>query len=368
MNLMKIKISLILIFLALNVNILFSQQSKSLSRIPTVAYMQNFLWHILDQNGKEMFKPLSLAYLTGYSEGFFSISKAIGKDTVWGFLDLQGKFAMVEGAKFVDFFRSGFALYTTWKSGVEDIKYFGYIRNDGVQITPPIYLEVTYFGEDGLAFVMNWEKRGYINQQGQFVKTFSQGFAEPYFEGLAVVQDSAGHFGYIDKNYKVVINMIYDETHNFSGSIARVNKNGYFGYIDKNGLEIVPPIYVDATDFVEGRAFVARSATLDSLKWAIFSPNGKQLTEFLYDGINDFSEGIAAVREKGNYYFVDIWGKRFLNENYENCNSFKNGLAWAVEKNGKKRSGYIDIQGNFQIIIPKDAQLVMDLRLNKVVK
>jgi len=354
------------IILAINL-IAFKNQaiSQQVERKPLVAYLQDSLWHILDESGKEMFKPMKIEYLGGYSEGFFVIRKAIGNDTIWGYLNLQGKMAVPPNAKFLDLFHNGYARYATWETGLEDIKYYGYLRKDGVAITPPMYLDATNFNE-GYAYVMNYDERGYIDTTGKIVKHFKQGFGEPFYEGLAVIQDTSAHFGYIDKSFKIAVKLEYDEAHNFSQGLARVNKDGYFGYIDTNGLMAIPPFFVMATDFKESRAFVAHSAKLYSIKWAPISSSGKILTDFIFDDIRDFSQGIAAVRQKDSWFFINLFGDKFLPTEYEFAESFVDGLAFVKEKNGKKRQGYIDVSGKFQVIIPKTAQYIFDLRVNRL--
>lgn len=365
---MKIYNYFLLFCFVLLINILGQNNnlfSQSIERKPLVAYLQDSLWHILDENGKDMFKPMKLTYLAGYSEGYFVIRKLVGKDTIWGYMNLQGKMAVPPKAKFLGLFHNGYARYATWEIGLEDIKYWGYIRNDGVGITPPMYLDATDFNE-GYAFVMNYDERGYIDTTGKIVKHFKFGFGEPFYEGLSVIQDTAAHFGYIDKSFKVKIPLEFDEAHNFSQGLARVNKNGYFGYIDTNGLMAIPAFFVMATDFKENRAFVAHSAMLDSIKWAPITSSGKILTDFIFDDIRDFSQGISAVKQNDSWFYINLMGDKYLNMEFEFAESFIDGLAFVKEKKGKKRQGYIDVTGKFQVIIPKDAKYIFDLRLNRL--
>jgi hypothetical protein len=361
----RILILIPILLLILNIYPLFSQNT---GRIPTIAYKQKGLWHVLDQNGKDIYKPLNLVDITGFGEGYFTVRKAFGKDTAFGFLRIDGKFAIIEGAKYLGVFKNGFAHFATWKKGTEEMKYYGYVRNDGVQIVPPKYLEATLFGPDGLAYVMNWEKRGYIDTTGKFVKVFTQGFGEIFSEGRAVVQDSAGRFGYIDKNFEQAIPLIYDEASNFSEGFARVNKNSYFGFIDSTGLDFIPHVFVLATDFKGGRAFVAKPASVDSLRWAILSKGGKLVTEYIYDQVYDYSQGLAAVKEKGKWFYVDIWGNKYMDKDWKTCESFVDGIAWATELGKKGKRGCIDVSGNFIFTIPNDSESIIDLRLNKVVE
>lgn len=348
---------------------LFSNNIYSSERKPLAAYLIDSLWHIIDYDGKLLFKPIKLADIQGFSEGYFTVAKVIYKDTVWGFLSMDGRFGVPPSSKWVGLFKNGYALYANWYPGTGDLKYFGYVRTDGSIVCPPKYLEATEFS-DGLAFVMNFDERGYIDTTCQIVRKFSQGFGEAFYDNLAVVQDSAGNFGYINRDYQIKVKLDFDEAYNFSEGIARVNKNGLFGFIDTTGDFVAPPVFYTATDFKETRAFVGEGENLQSIRWSLISPRGVKLTDHIFIEINDFSEGLAAVRSEDKWYFINLMGERFNKSEFEYCGSYKDGLAYARIKEKKKKTavftnGFIDITGKFILKIPSNAKKIIDLRTNK---
>jgi hypothetical protein len=103
-------------------------------------------------------------------------------------------------------------------------------------------------------------KYGYIDRSGKMVIPPKFGSADPFSEGLAMVQlDSAGNkWGYIDKSGKVVISgKEFDLARGFSEGLAVVRgKNDKYGYIDKTGKFVIPPQFFRAGDFSEGLAAV----------------------------------------------------------------------------------------------------------------
>lgn len=357
------KLALFSVVILLSISFAFSQ---NVMREPLCGYLLNGKWHILDHQGKDIFKPLDLVYLTGYSEGFLRIAKAFGKDTAWGFLNLQGQVAIPPYAKYIDQFHDSIAIISTWSSDLPDVKYYGYIRHDGVVIAPPIYLDATHFNE-GYGFVMNDTVRGWMNKNGEIVKKIPIGFGEPFYEGLAVVQDTIPKFGYVNKDFEVSIPLIFNEANNFSEGIARVEYDGYYGFINHSGKFVIRPKFFYAHDMKEGRIFVASSFANRKTKWAVYTKSNKFLTEFIFDDIRDYSEGFACVQEDSVWHFIDIWGDAQFGKSFKYADSFKNGLAWASELDGSKR-GFINPMGEFEIIIPKEAETIIDLRWNRFVQ
>ena len=350
--------------------LIISWDVHSAARKPLAAYLIDSLWHIIDYNGKLMFKPIQLAAVQGYSEGYFTVAKVIGKDTVWGFLSLDGRFGVPPNSKWVSLFRNGYALYVNWYPGIKDLKYYGYVRSDGTIICPPKYLEATDFS-DGVAFVMNFDERGYIDTNCNIVRPFSQGFGEAFSENFAVVQDSNGNFGYINRDFQIKIKLNFEEAYSFSEGLARVNKDGLFGFIDTTGEFVIPPIFYIATDFKNSRAFVGQGENLQSIRWALISPRGIKLTDNIFVEINDFSEGVAAVRSESKWHYINLMGEKFNNLEFDYCSSYVDGYAFARIKEKKKKTtkvsqGFIDITGKFVINLPEKAKKIIDLRTNKL--
>lgn len=358
------KFAILLVFIGLFT--LYHNQSLSIERKPLAAYLVDSLWHIIDYNGKLMFKPIKLSHIQGFSEGYFTVAKVTNKDTIWGFLTLDGRFAVPPNSKWVGLFKNGYAIYANWYPGIEEMKYYGYVRNDGTIICPPKYLEATDFS-DGVAFVMNFDERGYIDTTCTLVRKFSQGFGEAFHENFAVVQDSAGNFGYINRDFQVKIKLNFEEAYNFSEGLARVNKNGVFGFIDTTGEFAIPPVFILATDFRNSRAFSGHGKDLNSTRWALISPRGVKLTDHIFIEVNDFSEGVAAVRSGEKWHYIDLMGEKFNKTEYDFCSSYYDGLAFARIKDKKKKvtNGFIDLTGKFVIKLQHNTKKIIDLRTNK---
>lgn len=83
-----------------------------------------------------------------------------------------------------------------------------------------------------------------------------------YAEGLAAVltgkaDDTAGTWGYIDKQARMVITPAFQEAESFQNGLAAVQQNGLWGFIDKRGEWVIKPRFTRASGFnAEGTALV----------------------------------------------------------------------------------------------------------------
>ena len=68
--------------------------------------------------------------------------------------------------------------------------------------------------------------------------------------GLSLVGKSDKH-GFVDKNGKLVVPLIYDEAMTFSEGMAAVKQDGKWGYLDSTGKIVIPLKYADAMSFYE---------------------------------------------------------------------------------------------------------------------
>ncbi len=200
---------------------------------------------------------------------------------------------------------------------------------------------------------------------------------------------SGEKWGYIDKKGKYIINPQFSDAGYFRDGIARVESSNYkVGYINKKGKFIIPAQYDNGTNFIEGKAFVvqpggyplcidkkgntlfslrdaecafgfsesmAKIAVKDkngTLKYGFVNEKGEVVINPQYEAAMSFSEGLAAVRQKGKWGYVDKKGVMVIAPQFDNPSHFKNGLA---EFNNGKQSGFIDKKGNYVIAPQFDA-------------
>jgi hypothetical protein len=85
--------------------------------------------------------------------------------------------------------------------------------------------------------------------------------ADPFFEGLAAVQDKDGLWGFIDTYGVTRIPFIYRQKPGpFHSGLAMVrDQRNQIGYIDQNGVLKIPTNYRDAPHFYKGKAIATRA-------------------------------------------------------------------------------------------------------------
>lgn len=139
----------------------------------------------------------------------------------------------------------------------------GYIDACGQWIIPPVFFYAEPFSE-GVALVQTEEKLGYIDPYGTFVLqyTYDDLFAaESFSEGLAAVgYNKSGLWSYIDVQGERIINDYFAEAYSFSCGFARVWNAGEYYFIDHRGNILCDTRFSYASDFVYGYAIVANAS------------------------------------------------------------------------------------------------------------
>lgn len=198
----------------------------------------------INKQGKILFENPKLFEAIDHSE-FSEGLAAVLKNDKWGFVDINGKFAIPP--KFTNVFK--------------DTKF-----NNGLV---PIQTETTYSYKCGSNPVITQigytQKYGFINRDGKFEIEPKFDGAQPFSEGLAAVKvydGSVGKWGYIDRNGSFVIPPKFVETTFgvgvFSEGLASVNipdpqsTNGKTGYIDRTGNFIIQPQFTQETGVFHG--------------------------------------------------------------------------------------------------------------------
>ena len=84
----------------------------------------------------------------------------------------------------------------------------------------------------------------------------------------------------------------------------------------------------------------------DYARHGYIDKNGKTIIPFQYQDANTFKNGIAWVKYKGKYGVINTSGDFVINPIFDAGYDFNNGVA-CVKKN--KKLGFIDLSGNFVI-------------------
>lgn len=267
----------------------------------------------------------------GPPDGLLAVSVA-GK---YGFIDVTGRIVIPPTFDFAHQFSEGRAV--AWANG-----HVGYIDRSGKFVIPPRFEAAQSFHEE-MAAVQLGGLWGFINTEGRFA-------IQPQFEEVRWFSDGRAQvridrrWGYIDRSGGLVIPANYRQTAPFSGGRAFVQLGEQWLAIDRNGESLQ-----DSDDLVPERR---------DGKWGFARSDGAVAILFMFDGVHNFSEGLAAVQVGERWGFIDRRGRVVIPPEYQDgwaavyvrggppIGSFSEGVA-AVYRDGTWR--FIDAKGRIAV-------------------
>ncbi len=143
-------------------------------------------------------------------------------------------------------------------------------------------------------------------------------------------------FGYINETGDTIVPFIYEGLEEFSDGLAVAERNGKFGYINKLGEPIISFDLEDAESFKNGRSIIKRGNL-----YYVINRTGTVISN-AYEGISDFNEGLAIVKNNLLYGAIDKNGKEEIALQYQSMGEFSDGLSTAQKNN---TFGYVDSKG-----------------------
>lgn len=261
-----------------------------------------------------------------------------------------------------------------------DLDRWGYVNAQGDWALEPTYAWTTPFHE-GLAAVtedgMCWrfiDADGAPAFEAQFCHTgwprgpfetgqiIPQSAAGHYSEGLVPVLDE-GSVAYADRDGAIVIRGGFSAAYSFAEGRGRIRtREQNFGFVDGDGTLVIPAVYEDAQDFSEGLAAVAVRDANGQRRWGYIDRDGAWVIEPHLYRAQAFSEGLAAIEvdpaahRDGHYAaagYVDRTGAFEMKPRFRSAGPFREGLA--AVRDGHHH-GYID----------RDEKLVIAARYSEV--
>ena len=191
---------------------------------------------------------------------------------------------------------------------------FFYVDKAGNKLSDKTY-ESIYYLKDGFSAVRLNGLWGFIDENFKQVIDFKFYDVHSFYENHAAVMDKDKKWGFIDTAGNVTIDFQYDEAENFSEDLAAVKQGDKWGYIDKNGKEVISCKYDEAHNFSEGLAAVAINNYFEDgcMAWAYIDAKGDVVIPFYsYSAlgviplfISDFHDGRAFVTKD----LVSVIGK-----------------------------------------------------------
>jgi len=255
----------------------------------------------------------------------------------------------------------------------------GYINEEGAFAFPTSFLHGKAFSE-GLAAVTImpdtvFQKWYYVDTSLQIKIKRGAGNAQPFHEGLAAVKSYHG-WNFIDTEGRIAIKGDYDSVSNFSKGYARVKQNGFWGLIDTSGVIVLQAEYQSLSEytshviaarhkhdtityilslegdtlfgkgFQDAKALVNGRALIKSVDvWQYLDATGKKLLSVYVDDARPFYGSLAAVQERGHWYFMDKKGDIDKSQELTYPVDLREKLNWVEFTDGT--SGYMNQNGQW---------------------
>ncbi len=215
-------------------------------------------------------------------------------------------------------------VYTIGRYGSSKLAPRPYVVKPKVALVAPAVINATHTNS-----VIKKEPSGELISTLREELPLTYSFRGNYKDGYAMVTQRE-KYGFIDKEGKVIIPLIYEKTSSFvtNGYVA-AKLSGKWGFLNMANKIIVPFIYDEALFFYENRAAVKLK---DS--WGYVDDKGTVKVPFKYSRTFRFSNGYAPVNVHGRYGFVDLNGVEVVPPIYDDVYSYKKGVAKVV-LNGK---------------------------------
>lgn len=227
-----------------------------------------------------------------------------------------------------------------------DGSYYGFMTEEGEEITPYIYDQAAPFSE-GLACVYLDGKYGFIGKNGDTELPFIYDQASSFTEGLAYFRIGED-FGFIDHEGNVVLQPDCDSVSSFQEGRAYFSIDGLYGYLDKSGRIVAEPDYEDAGYFRDGLALVMKNGC-----YGVMGIEGEEVLLPEYDDI-DIRDGFIIAEKDGLKYCFDRDGKKCLEEGWDWVGVWEEVfLVWYNGRSGLLgRDGRVILEPEYDSLVP----------------
>ncbi|MEJ8547399.1 WG repeat-containing protein [Brevibacillus borstelensis] len=271
---------------------------------------------LINQLGMFVVTPVYQS-IAPFSEG----RAAVIDDRGFRVIDEKGKVLTPTPYSYIGTFKEGRAVFT--KVDAQGRSHYGYLNLSGEEIIPPTYLAAADF-QDGKALVQVKEGEfALIDRSGKALHSYLHPYVGPPGDGLlAFAETESGPKGYINESGDVVIQPQFSVAMPFEAGRAVVNASkdfseNLYGLIDKTGAYLIKPEYNDIEPLGAGRLAVGRAINqaqpyIGSV-YAIADTDGRILTDFIYEQVSGYREGVASATDGKNTFFIDRAGQAARN-------------------------------------------------------
>lgn len=204
------------------------------------------------------------------------------------------------------------------------------------EIVIPLEYYTCYLTAEGTFLVTKDEKDGMLDAKGNVIIPIQYDKLGDYGIGYCenkIIFKKGKKYGYLDRQQKVIIEPKFDYALSFHYNKAIAVMGKKYGIINEKGEFVVQPEY-DNLFYDEGIYRSERNG-----KEGCLDKNGTVLLDTEYDDVDSFADGLAVVQKDNKYGLIDKKGKFVIPLIYDGARYCSEGLA-PVLKDGKW--GFVD--------------------------
>ena len=301
-------------------------------------------WGYADLNGNVIIEP---RFKISYEFSNEGCALVLNKRT-FSIINLKGEIIPAKVEKVRPYVDAWTGVVNSFSDGylvVQENKKWGCLSPDGEIAIPLKYDRIMDF-DNGFSLALLDKRVFIIDKKGTEISVDVPGIVaiKHFSEGLGMIKDEGGKWGFIDVNGKVAIKPQFEGLGYFSAGLAWARAaGGKTGYINKEGDWVIKPRFESVRDFdaESGLAMVKING-----KWGYVDK--KDNVKFFSESEKTyiFSDGLAIGRKNGKIGFLDNQGQWAIQPQFSSARAFNNDYAAAESKN---LWGIIDKEGNWVV-------------------
>lgn len=243
----------------------------------------NLIYGYSDSKGNVVIEPAFK-----YAEPFFDcgLAPVTTADDKKGLIDIDGNYVVIPEWDYIAYSEGSFICYQ-YKRG------YSHIFDEKGSLQFEYYGYIGAFSE-GLIPSYDDSARGYVDKKGVLTIPLDYDELGQFVNGVAeVAQSYMGPSYYIDKAGNDLTDTVSSGLRMYEDTDTSL-----FGYMNNKGEIVIPAIFGEAAPFLNGYAVVNASSYIENGKYGVIDTNGNYVLEPVYCGITRLGNGLVAVGEK----------------------------------------------------------------------
>lgn len=327
---MKVRRCLYFVFIPVVIVIMLLILTKGIS-FSLYPFYDGVKWGYMNKQGQIIISP-KYDSVGIFSEGLAPVLIINNDQPSYGYINKRGTIVIKSKYYSANNFINGYAKVSIRKDKNEQVV-DAYINKKGVISTPPKSYFLKQSNNLEVYLDKSTNKWGYKDLKGRvkILPMFDKALA--FKNGFAIVFNkqagSNGGLGYINTKGKELTKYAYSYVENFSEGMGLVrNREGLYGFIDETGKLVINCKYRLATSFHEGTAAVVEDEQNKKEHEYFINRQDKMVLDLGVRSANKENEIFATVDDVGFYKGLALLRIRNFNGNYL-------GKLTYIDKNGK---------------------------------